>query len=116
MENAEDDTESGAAELRSLGLTPADVVIGISASGRTPYVVSALEYARDIGAATVGLSCNAGSPVGNAAEIPIEVVVGPEFLTGSTRLKAGTAQKLVLNMISTITAPSAGRDGRSPRP
>lgn len=109
VENAEDDSEAARIDLKDIRLTPADVVIGISASGRTPYVISALNFAREIGALTVGLSCNEGSPVGDAAAIRIEVIVGPEFLAGSTRLKAGTAQKLVLNMISTITMVRLGK-------
>ncbi len=84
-------------------------MVGISASGRTPYAVGAVTYARKRGALTVGLSCNRDSALAAAAEHGIEVVVGPEFLTGSTRLKAGTAQKLVLNMISTITMIRLGK-------
>ncbi len=84
-------------------------MVGVSASGRTPYAVGAVTYARERGALTVGLSCNRGSALAAAAEHGIEVVVGPEFLTGSTRLKAGTAQKLVLNMLSTITMIRLGK-------
>ena len=109
VEDAEDDAEAGKADLASIGLSPADVVVGISASGRTPYVIAALNYASEIGALGIGLACNEGSPVGAASQIPIEVVVGPELLAGSTRLKAGTAQKLVLNMISTITMVRLGK-------
>ncbi|MFD0822602.1 N-acetylmuramic acid 6-phosphate etherase, partial [Micromonospora zhanjiangensis] len=87
----------------------ADAVVGISASGRTPYVLAAVRAARAVGAFTVGLSCNAGTPLSAAAEAPIEVLVGPEVLAGSTRLKAGTAQKLVLNMISTIAMVRLGK-------
>jgi N-acetylmuramic acid 6-phosphate etherase len=104
VEGAEDSKELASADLDALQLTSDDTVVGISASGRTPYAVGAVEYARGThGALTVGFSCNAGSPLGDAADLRIEVVVGPELLTGSTRLKAGTAQKLVLNMLSTIT-------------
>ncbi|NUK28138.1 N-acetylmuramic acid 6-phosphate etherase [Streptomyces lunaelactis] len=109
IEGAEDSKELAAADLDALKLTADDTVIGISASGRTPYAIGAVEHARACGALTIGLSCNSGSPLGAAAEHGIEVVVGPELLTGSTRLKAGTAQKLVLNMISTITMIRLGK-------
>ncbi|MFG2294041.1 N-acetylmuramic acid 6-phosphate etherase [Streptomyces sp. NPDC048603] len=109
VEGAEDSAELAAADLTELGLTPEDTVVGISASGRTPYAVGAVEFARARGALTVGLSCNAGSALATAAEHGIEVVTGPELLTGSTRLKAGTAQKLVLNMLSTITMIRLGK-------
>ncbi|MFH9425843.1 N-acetylmuramic acid 6-phosphate etherase [Streptomyces sp. NPDC017529] len=110
VEGAEDSAELAAADLDALGLTADDTVVGISASGRTPYAVGAVEHARTAcGALTVGLSCNAGSALAAAAEHGIEVVVGPELLTGSTRLKAGTAQKLVLNMLSTITMIRLGK-------
>ncbi|MER7682209.1 N-acetylmuramic acid 6-phosphate etherase [Streptomyces sp. NPDC096934] len=109
VEGAEDSRELAAADLDALSLTPDDTVVGISASGRTPYAVGAVEHARTRGALTVGLSCNAGSALAAAAEHGIEIVVGPELLTGSTRLKAGTAQKLVLNMFSTITMIRLGK-------
>ncbi|MET9127890.1 MULTISPECIES: N-acetylmuramic acid 6-phosphate etherase [unclassified Streptomyces] len=109
VEGAEDSKELAAADLDALSLTPDDTVVGISASGRTPYAVGAVEHARTRGALTVGLSCNAGSALAAAAEHGIEIVVGPELLTGSTRLKAGTAQKLVLNMFSTITMIRLGK-------
>ncbi|WP_446041634.1 N-acetylmuramic acid 6-phosphate etherase [Streptomyces sp. SID1121] len=109
VEGAEDSKELAAADLTALKLTADDTVVGVSASGRTPYAVGAVEYARGLGALTVGLSCNADSALAAAAEHGIEVVVGPELLTGSTRLKAGTAQKLVLNMISTITMIRLGK-------
>ncbi|GGO46260.1 N-acetylmuramic acid 6-phosphate etherase [Streptomyces daqingensis] len=110
VEGAEDSKELAAADLDGLQLTADDTVVGISASGRTPYAVGAVEYARNThGSFTVGLSCNANSPLGAAAAQRIEVVVGPELLTGSTRLKAGTAQKLVLNMLSTITMIRLGK-------
>ncbi|MCX4823956.1 N-acetylmuramic acid 6-phosphate etherase [Streptomyces sp. NBC_01142] len=108
-EGAEDSKELAAADLDALKLTANDTVVGISASGRTPYAIGAVEHARAGGALTIGLSCNAGSALGAAADHGIEVVVGPELLTGSTRLKAGTAQKLVLNMISTITMIRLGK-------
>lgn len=109
VEGAEDSKELAAGDLAALGVGPADTVVGISASGRTPYAIGAVEHARAAGALTIGLACNAGSELGRAAEHPIEVVVGPELLTGSTRLKAGTAQKLVLNMLSTITMIRLGK-------
>ncbi|NYE96428.1 N-acetylmuramic acid 6-phosphate etherase [Psychromicrobium silvestre] len=112
-ENVEDDAAAGAADLGALNLTEADTVIGISASGRTPYVLSAIEAARAVGAFTVGFACNSGSPLGKQAELPLEIELGPEFLTGSTRLKAGTTQKLVLNMISTITMVRLGKTYRN---
>ncbi|CAL9481153.1 N-acetylmuramic acid 6-phosphate etherase [Streptomyces pilosus] len=109
VEGAEDSEELAAADLAALELTADDTVVGISASGRTPYAIGAVTYARGRGALTVGLSCNRGSALAAAADHGIEVVVGPEFLTGSTRLKAGTAQKLVLNMLSTITMIRLGK-------
>ncbi|MET9331876.1 N-acetylmuramic acid 6-phosphate etherase [Streptomyces cellulosae] len=109
VEGAEDSPELAESDLAALGLTADDTVVGISASGRTPYAVGAVTYARKLGALTVGLSCNRDSALAAAAEHGVEVVVGPEFLTGSTRLKAGTAQKLVLNMISTITMIRLGK-------
>ncbi|MGW2842122.1 N-acetylmuramic acid 6-phosphate etherase [Streptomyces sp. NPDC001493] len=109
VEGAEDSRELAAADLDGLGLTADDTVVGISASGRTPYAIGAVEHARALGALTVGLSCNEGSALAAAAEHGVEVVTGPELLTGSTRLKAGTAQKLVLNMISTITMIRLGK-------
>jgi N-acetylmuramic acid 6-phosphate etherase len=109
VENAEDSRELGATQLAEVSLRPTDAVVGLSASGRTPFVIGAIEYAREIGAFTVGFACNADSAVGAAADVAIETVVGPEFLTGSTRLKAGTAQKLVLNAISTITMIRLGK-------
>ncbi|AYA18063.1 N-acetylmuramic acid 6-phosphate etherase [Streptomyces alfalfae] len=110
VEGAEDSERLAAEDLDGLSLTADDVVVGVSASGRTPYAIGAVEHARArYGALTVGLSCNAKSALAAAAEHGIEVVVGPELLTGSTRLKAGTAQKLVLNMISTITMIRLGK-------
>ncbi|GAA0424496.1 N-acetylmuramic acid 6-phosphate etherase [Acrocarpospora corrugata] len=108
VEGAEDDAGAGAAAIRAEGVGSRDSVVGVSASGRAPYVVAAVAEARRLGALTVGLSCNTGTPLA-AADHAIEVVVGPEVVTGSTRLKAGTAQKLVLNMISTIAMIRCGR-------
>ena len=108
-EGAEDDPVAGAAELLALGAGPSDAVVGISASGRTPYVLGALGAAREVGALTVGLSCHPGSLVSAAADHAVEVVVGPEVIAGSTRLKAGAAQKLVLNTISTVVMVRLGR-------
>lgn len=101
VEGAEDSAALGEHDLRALSLTKDDCVVGIAASGRTPYVLGALAYANATGAFTAGVVCSADSAVAAAAQCPIEVVTGPEVLTGSTRLKAGTATKLVLNMIST---------------
>ncbi|MFF4031990.1 N-acetylmuramic acid 6-phosphate etherase [Streptomyces sviceus] len=109
VEGAEDSAELARADLDGLAVTAVDTVVGVSASGRTPYAVGAVEHARAKGALTVGLSCNADSALAAAADHGIEVVVGPELLTGSTRLKAGTAQKLVLNMLSTITMIRLGK-------
>ncbi|GAA1528492.1 N-acetylmuramic acid 6-phosphate etherase [Agromyces terreus] len=109
VENAEDDAEQGAADLAAIGPTAADALVGISASGRTPYVVGAIEHARRVGAFTVGLACNRDSEIGRAADLAIETVVGPEIVAGSTRLKGGTAQKLVLNAISTIAMVRLGK-------
>jgi N-acetylmuramic acid 6-phosphate etherase len=109
QEGAEDDPERGAADLRDIDLEAGDVVVGIAASGRTPYVRGALEYARSTGARTIALACNRGSEIGNAADLAIEVDVGPEALSGSTRMKAGTAQKLVLNMLTTASMIRLGK-------
>lgn len=109
VEGAEDSAGLAEADLAALGLTADDTVVGVSASGRTPYAVGAVTHARARGALTVGLACNPDSALAAAAEHGIEVVVGPELLTGSTRLKAGTAQKLVLNMLSTITMIRLGK-------
>jgi N-acetylmuramic acid 6-phosphate etherase len=109
VEGAEDSRALARADLEPLGLTPDDTVVGISASGRTPYAIGAVEHARARRCLTIGLACNSGSPLAAAAEHGIEIVVGPELLTGSTRLKAGTAQKLVLNMLSTITMIRLGK-------
>ncbi|MGA8112165.1 MAG: N-acetylmuramic acid 6-phosphate etherase [Actinocatenispora sp.] len=109
VEGAEDDTASGSADILARGIGRDDAVLGITASGRTPYVLAALGEARKRGALTVGLSCNTDAELSAVVEYPIEVAVGPEFIAGSTRLKAGTAQKLILNMISTITMVRLGK-------
>ncbi len=109
VEGAEDSPELGREDLEHINLSAADTVVGLAASGRTPYVVGALDYARSTGCHTVAIACNRPSLVGKHADIAIEVVCGPEVLTGSTRLKAGTAQKLVLNMISTATMVGLGK-------
>ena len=109
VEGAEDSEALALEELKALPLNGRDVVIGIAASGRTPYVISGLQYARSLGCKTVAIACNAGSLVGKAADLAIEPVVGPEVLTGSTRLKAGTAQKMILNMISTGAMVGIGK-------
>lgn len=112
VEASEDDSRSAATELTTLGLTSDDVVVGISASGRTPYVAGGLSHARESGALTIAVASNPGSVIAGLAEIAIEVVVGPEFLAGSTRLKSGTAQKLVLNMLSTLSMVRLGKTYR----
>lgn len=108
VEASEDDENAGRTDLQQRDLTDKDVVVGIAASGRTPYTVGAVRYARSLGAFTVGLTCVPKSPITEAAELSIVPVVGPEVLTGSSRLKAGTAQKMVLNMISTATMVRLG--------
>ncbi|MDN6968887.1 N-acetylmuramic acid 6-phosphate etherase [Oenococcus sp. UCMA 17063] len=109
VEGAEDNPELASFDLKTHSLTAADAVVGIAASGRTPYVIGGLDYADSIGATTISLACNQDSEISNHARIAIEVPVGPEILTGSTRLKAGTAQKLVLNMLSTGAMVSIGK-------
>ncbi|MBS4195988.1 N-acetylmuramic acid 6-phosphate etherase [Lederbergia citri] len=109
IEGAEDRNDEGENDLKARGLCEADVVVGIAASGRTPYVIGALEYARNLGAATVALSCNNDAEISRYADYKIEVIVGPEVLTGSTRLKAATAQKMVLNMLSTASMIKLGK-------
>src|ERR1041384_8034177 len=108
VEASEDDADAGGADLKQRGFTAGDILVGIAASGRTPYTVGAVRYARSLGAFTVALTCVPGSPITEAAELSIVPVVGPEVLTGSSRLKAGTAQKIVLNMISTATMVRLG--------
>lgn len=109
VEGAEDSLTLAKEDLQSRQLTDKDFVLGITASGRTPYVIGGLTYAAEIGAKTGSLSCNKQSETSEYAEYPVEIDAGPEVLTGSTRLKAGTAQKLVLNMISTISMIKLGK-------
>ncbi len=109
VENAEDDTEQGWLDLKEYKINPADFVIGIASSGTTPYVIGALKKCKENGIATGSISCNPGSPVSAIADYPVEVIVGPEFVTGSTRMKSGTATKMVLNMISTASMIRLGR-------
>jgi N-acetylmuramic acid 6-phosphate etherase len=108
VEASEDDAKAGANDLRQRGFTKDDALVGIAASGRTPYTVGAVSYARGLGAFTVALTCVRASPITNAAEISIVPVVGPEVIAGSTRLKAGSAQKMVLNMLSTASLAKLG--------
>jgi N-acetylmuramic acid 6-phosphate etherase len=108
-EGAEDNAEAGVAALKDIALTRRDVVVGIAVSGRTPYVVGGLTYAKTLGATTVALSCNRDAAIAHVADISILPVVGPEVLTGSTRLKSGTAQKLVLNMLTTASMIRSGK-------
>ncbi|MGY0163552.1 N-acetylmuramic acid 6-phosphate etherase [Edwardsiella tarda] len=109
VENAEDDREQGAQDLRDLHFTAQDVLVGIAASGRTPYVLGAMAYAKQQGATVAAIVCNPGSEMSLAADIAIEPVVGAEVVTGSSRMKAGTAQKLVLNMITTGAMIRSGK-------
>jgi N-acetylmuramic acid 6-phosphate etherase len=109
VENAEDDTKQAWKDLQSFDINEKDIVVGLAASGTTPYVTGGLKSARAKGIITGCVVCNSGSPVAAEANFPVEVVVGPEFLSGSTRMKAGTAQKMVLNMISTSVMIKLGR-------
>lgn len=109
VENAEDSLQQGWEDLNKHFISEKDVVVGIAASGTTPYVIGALKKCREMGISTGSISCNPHSPVSQEADFPIEIVVGPEFVTGSTRMKSGTAQKLVLNMISTSVMIQIGR-------
>jgi N-acetylmuramic acid 6-phosphate etherase len=109
VEAAEDDPEAAKAELRRRGLGSLDLVLGVAASGSTPYTLGAVRYARQVGASTVGLSCNTDSEMSRLVDVSIEVVVGPEVVAGSTRMKSGTAQKMVLNMVTTATMIRLGR-------
>ncbi|MDO5407556.1 MAG: N-acetylmuramic acid 6-phosphate etherase [Eubacteriales bacterium] len=108
-EGAEDSREAAREDLQKIGLTNQDVLVALTASGRTPYCIGALEYAREVGAYCVGVSCNCPAVLSGYADTAIEVETGPEILTGSTRLKAGTAQKMVLNMISTASMVGIGK-------
>ena len=105
----EDKPELGRANLIENNLTAKDVVVGIAASGRTPFVIGGLEYAKEVGCTTAAIACNKGSAIGQIADIAIEAVAGPEVLTGSTRLKAGTTQKMILNMITTASMVRSGK-------
>jgi N-acetylmuramic acid 6-phosphate etherase len=109
IEDAEDDREGGANEIAELDLNPNDCVLGIAASGRTPYAIGGLEEAKRRGALTISLACNSPSPLEDLADIGIAPIVGAEVISGSTRLKAGTAQKMVLNMISTAVMIRLGK-------
>jgi len=109
VEYAEDDAEQAWKDLQEYNITDKDVLVGLAASGRTPYVIGGLRKANEMGLVTGCIVCNAGSPVAAEAQYPVEVVTGPEFLTGSTRMKAGTAQKLVLNMLTTAVMIQLGR-------
>lgn len=109
IENAEDDPDKAWEELQAFGIGPDDSVIGIAASGTTPYVTGGIQKARENGILTGCITCNPGSPLAKAAEYPVEAVVGPEFVTGSTRMKAGTAQKMILNLISTTLMIKLGK-------
>ncbi|MDV7719304.1 N-acetylmuramic acid 6-phosphate etherase [Pediococcus ethanolidurans] len=109
VEGAEDSKELGENDLKTRDLTNKDTVVGIAASGRTPYVIGGLDYAKSVGANTVSLACNDQAEISDHAEVAIEVPVGPEVLTGSTRLKSGTAQKMVLNMLSTVSMVGIGK-------
>ena len=108
-DDKEDSPQSCIYDLKGVGLNSADIVIGIAASGRTPYVIGGLEYARKLGCHTVTIACNSDSAIGKLADVAIEVIVGSEVLTGSTRLKAGTSQKMILNMISTASMVRTGK-------
>ena len=109
VEGAEDDPLQARRDMRAHGVTAADVVCGIAASGRTPYVVGALSYARELGAATIAVACNPDSSIGALAAVSISVDLGPEIISGSTRMKAGSAQKMILNMLSTATMIRLGK-------
>lgn len=109
VEGAEDDPAQARRDLQARGVTAADVLCGIAASGRTPYVVGALTYARELGAATIAISCNPQSPIGALAAVSISVDLGPEIISGSTRMKAGSAQKMILNMLSTAAMIRLGK-------
>ena len=109
VEFAEDDTEKGWKDLQQSNISANDILIGLTASGNTPYVLAALQKSRDFGILTGSVSCNPDCPISKIAEFPIEIIVGPEFITGSTRMKSGTAQKMALNMISTTLMIKLGR-------
>jgi N-acetylmuramic acid 6-phosphate etherase len=108
-ESAEDDADAGAADMAALAVAPHDAVVGVAASGRTPYTIGAVNHATTCGALTVGISCNPDAELSRCVKHPIELVTGPEVIAGSTRLKAGTAQKVVLNLFSTISMVRLGK-------
>ncbi|WP_246117668.1 N-acetylmuramic acid 6-phosphate etherase [Alkalibacterium pelagium] len=109
IEGSEDSREMGKEDLKAIELNENDVVVGLAASGRTPYVIGALSYANEISTPTIAIACNKNSAIGNEAKIAIEAVPGPEVLTGSTRLKAGSTQKMILNMLSTLSMVGIGK-------
>ena len=109
VNDKEDSPECGKTDLQGIGLTGKDIVVGIAASGRTPYVIGGMEYAKSLGCNTVSIACNGTSEIGKRATVAIEVIVGSEVLTGSTRLRAGTSQKMILNMISTASMVRFGK-------
>jgi N-acetylmuramic acid 6-phosphate etherase len=109
VEGAEDSEEAGATDLQQHGLHANDIIVGIAASGRTPYVLGAMKYARQIGAVVIGLSNNADTPMSTLSDVSIEAVMGPEVVMGSTRMKAGTAQKMILNMLTTTAMIRLGK-------
>ena len=109
VEAAEDDADAARGELEARRLGPLDLVVGVAASGSTPFTLGAVRYAAEVGATTVGISCNRGSPLSVLVDVPVEVIVGPEVVAGSTRMKAGTAQKMVLNMLTTASMIRLGR-------
>ena len=109
IENAEDNSDQGWKDLQAYHVNEADIVIGIASSGTTPYVIGALQKCKENDIVTGSIACNPGSPVSEVADFPVEVIVGPEFVTGSTRMKSGTAQKMILNMISTTAMIQLGR-------
>jgi len=109
QEAVEDDASAGAADMDNLAVTATDAVVGLAASGRTPYTIGAMVRARELGAVTIGVSCNPEALLSRHVDYPIEVLVGPEVIAGSTRLKAGTAQKTVLNIISTVAMVKLGK-------
>ncbi|TVP93654.1 N-acetylmuramic acid 6-phosphate etherase, partial [Alkalibacterium sp.] len=109
IEGSEDSLDMGKSDLEAINLNENDVVVGLAASGRTPYVIGSLKYANETGTPTVAIACNKNSEIGKVAKIAIEAVPGPEVLTGSTRLKAGTTQKMILNMLSTVSMVGIGK-------
>lgn len=109
VENAEDNTKQGWKDLKAYNITDADVVVGVASSGTTPYVIGALQKCKENNIVTGSIACNPESPISSVADFPVEIIVGPEFITGSTRMKSGTAQKMALNMISTTAMIQLGR-------